>query len=141
MKQSLLAPCRSTVLALVAIATTAAYGGPFDQPWTVVETDPAYSPDRSVRPVIVNRVDGQNAIRNRVIIEPGPHMVTVDLPPRKGFSLGTQETFDLTTNPCMRYYIAARLEDPANQVWRPIVRHSELIGECATKFKTDKTEK
>ena len=141
MKRSLLAPSRPALLAALAILSTAAVAGPYDQPWTVIETDPAHSPDANVRPVAVSRVDGQDAIRNRVIIEPGPHMVTVDLPPRKGFSLGTRETFDLTTSPCMRYYIAAKLDPSAGQHWKPIVRHSELIGECATKFRSDKPAK
>lgn len=141
MKRLLVALSRSTLLAAFAFATTAALAGLFDQPWSIIETDPARSPDPNVRPVFVNRVDGESSIKNRVVIEPGPHMVTVSLPPRKGFSLGTQETFDLTTSPCMRYYIAAKLENAVSQHWKPIVRHSELIGECATKFKSDKPEK
>ena len=141
MKRPLLSLLRSTAAATFATAVMAAFAGPFDQAWTTIETDPTRTPDPNVRPVFVNRVDGQNSIGNRVVIEPGSHMVTVDLPPRKGFSLGTQETFDLTTSPCMRYYIAAKLDTSVGQHWKPFVRRSELIGECATKFMTDKSAK
>jgi hypothetical protein len=137
MKRSLLVLSRSAVLAAFAFASATVFAGVFDQPWSVIETDPARSTDPNLKPVIVNRVDGENSIRNRVFVEPGPHMVTVDLPPRKGFSLSTQETFDLTTSACMRYYIAAKLDTAVSQHWVPMVRKSELIGECATKFRSD----
>ncbi|MBL0142984.1 MAG: hypothetical protein IPP91_13000 [Betaproteobacteria bacterium] len=113
-----------------------ALAGPYDQPWVIIATDTAPSADPELKPVIVNRVDGQNSIRNQVVTLPGPHMVTVDLPPRKGFKIGTQETFDLETSACMRYFIAAKLDTPVTQAWKPMVRRSELIGECATKFKS-----
>jgi hypothetical protein len=114
----------------------AAVAGPYDQPWVIIASDTKPSSDPNLKAVIVNRVDGENSFRNQVVTIPGPHMVTVDLPPRQGFKIGTQETFDLETSPCMRYYIAAKLDTAVSQHWKPLVRHSELIGECATKFKS-----
>ena len=75
------------------------------------------------------------------VATPGVRKVTVDLPPRKGFSLGTQETFELTASPCMRYLVAARLDTETGQHWKPVVRASESIGECLTKFKGGTTPK
>ncbi len=69
--------------------TTSAVAGPFDQPWSIIETDTARSADSHLRPVIVNRVDDRNSIGNRAIVLPGPHKVTVDVPPRKGYRLAT----------------------------------------------------
>jgi hypothetical protein len=139
MKRLLLAAPLTPVLLALAFASAppAASAGVYDEPWTVIASDPRPSADPAIRPVIVNRVDGENSARNQVVIAPGPHMVTVGLPPRQGFSLGTQETFDLTTSPCMRYYISASLDNPVSQRWKPVVRYSELIGECAAKFKTE----
>jgi hypothetical protein len=121
--------------AFLLLAATAAVAGPYDQPWVIITTDTAPSADPKLRPVIINRVDGENAMKNFAVTTPGVRKVTVDLPPRKGFSLGTQETFELTASPCMRYLIAARLDTETGQHWKPVVRASESIGECLTKFK------
>jgi hypothetical protein len=134
MKTRLLASTLATAL-LAGVAAPLALAGLYDQPWVVIATDTKPSTDPNLKPVIVNRVDGQNSTRNEVVTTPGPKMVTVDLPPRKGFKVGTQETFDLETSPCMRYYIAAKLDTAVTQQWKPLVRYSELIGECAARFK------
>ena len=120
---------------LLLAAPAAVFAGPYDQPYAIITTDTAPSSDPNLRPVIVNRVDGENAMKNRAVVAPGKRMVTVDLPPRKGFSLGTQETFELEASPCMRYHVAARLDSQTGQHWKAVVRSSETIGECLTKFK------
>ena len=121
--------------ALLLLAPAVAAAGPFDQPWAVIAADTAPSADPKLRPATVSRVDGEIAVKSRAVVAPGRRVVTVDLPPRKGFSLGTQETLELEASPCMRYNIAARLEAESGQRWQPVVRSSETIGECLTKFK------
>lgn len=123
------------LLPALLLLAPAAFAGPFDAPWAIITSDRAPSADAKLRPVIVNRVDGENAMANRAIVAPGKHSVTVDLPPRKGFSVGTQETFELVANPCMRYFVAARLDNETGQRWQPVVRSAESIGECLAKFK------
>ena len=116
-------------------APCAAFAGLYDQPYSIIQTDPSRSADHLIRPVLVNRVDDKNAqYDNRAIVEPGRHAVTVDLAARQGFHLPTQVTFDLETKPCMRYYIAGRLEASTSQKWKPIVRSEERIGECESQF-------
>ena len=122
------------LLAIALFSATPALAGPFDQPYSIIETDTRPAADSHLRPVIVNRVDDENAMNNRAVVAPGAHKVTLDLPPRKGFRTATQHTFDLATEPCMRYYVAARLESPTLQEWQPVVRYSEPIGECRAKF-------
>jgi hypothetical protein len=118
------------------IAASTAYAGVYDQPYSIIETDPSPSADRLLRPVIVNRVDGENAeYRNRAVVAPGRHDVTIDLPPRQGFNTATQETFQLETKPCTRYLVSARLHSTVGQKWEPVVRSEEPIGECHTKFR------
>jgi hypothetical protein len=125
---------RSLVIASL-LAAGSAFAGPYDQPYSIIQTDASRSADHLLRPVIVNRVDGVNAqYDNRAIVEPGRHAVTVDLGARQGFNLPTQVTFDLETRPCMRYYVVARLEASTSQKWTPVVRSEERIGECEAKF-------
>jgi hypothetical protein len=121
--------------ALLLLAPAAAPAGPFDQPYAIITSETAPSADPKLRPVVVSRVDGESTTRNRATVAPGKRSVTVDLPPRKGFSLGTQATFELEASPCMRYYVAARLDTTTGQEWTPVVGRSETIGECLTKFK------
>jgi hypothetical protein len=116
------------------LAAGAAFGGPYDQPYSIIATDPSRSADHLLRPVIVNRVDGETPLGNLAVVPPGKHEVTLDLPPRKGFRLATQEILALETRPCVRYYVAAKLHSSTGQRWTPVVRYQESIGECAAKF-------
>jgi len=122
-----------SLLAIALLSATSAWAGPYDQPYSIIETDKAPSADSHLRPVIVNRVDDHNSMNNQSVVEPGHHKVTLDLPPRKGFP-ATQQTFDLETKACVRYYVSAELKSPALREWTPVVRHEDPIGECRKKF-------
>jgi hypothetical protein len=122
-------------LPLLALALAAACAtGPYAEPYSIIENDPVRSADPNVIAVIVNRVDDRNAQDiHRAVVAPGRHQVTVDVPPRRGWQ-ATQRTFELATEPCMRYYISARLDNPVGPQWTPVVRSAERIGECEAKF-------
>jgi hypothetical protein len=126
----------SSVLVGCALAAcaAAALAGPYDQPYSIIVTDTKKSSEPKLRPVIVNRVDGENTLNNEAVVAPGKHRLTLDLPPRKGFSLATQNEMDLETQACTRYYVAARLRTQTGQEWEPVLRYSEPIGECKAKF-------
>ena len=116
--------------------STSALAGPYDQPYSIITTDRARSANHLLRPVIVNRVDEETVmLNNRAVVAPGMRKVTIDLPPRKGFRLATQHTFDIDAKPCTRYNVAARLDSITTQDWTPVVRSEEAIGECQSKFK------
>lgn len=118
------------------LAATPALAGPYDQVYSIITVSDQKSPDFLLRAVIVNRVDDENAMpSNQAVVAPGKHKVTVDLPPRKGFHLATQQTFELETKPCVRYNVAARLENSTGQHWKPVVRNTEPLGDCAAKFR------
>jgi hypothetical protein len=121
------------ILLSALFTATAAVAGPYDQPYSVIETDTFPSANSHLRPVIV-RVDDENSMNNRAVVPPGPHKVVVDLPPRKGFHTATQETFDLVTEACTRYYVVAELKSPTLQEWTPVIRRKEPIRECRKKF-------
>ena len=119
------------VLSAAGCATT-----PYDQVYSIITTDLKPSADWHVKPVFVNRVDGRNSVeKSKHVVPPGPHEVTVDLHARGGFHQPTQHTFRLVTEPCVRYYVAARTESDITQPWEPIVRYTEPIGECEAKFR------
>jgi len=118
------------------LAATAAWAGPYDEPYSIITVDTLKSADPLLRRVIVNRVDDVTitTVDNKAVVPPGPHKVTLDLPPRKGFHQATQNELTLETKPCTRYYVAAKLDSTATQTWTPIVRGEEPIGECRKKF-------
>jgi len=60
--------------------------------------------------------------------------VTVDLPPRKGFTMATQNTFDLDAKPCTRYRFGARRDSATARDWYATIEAREPIGECLKKF-------
>ena len=126
---------RILAVSLLTAAATAAAAGPYDQPYSIIQTDTAKSSDYLLIPVIVNRVDDVTVVDNRAVVAPGPHKVTVDVPPRKGFNRATQNTFDLETKACVRYAVSAKLDSRTTQNWTPVVRYEERIGECEAKFK------
>jgi hypothetical protein len=121
------------LLAITLLSVTPALAGPFDQPYSIIETDHFRAADSHLRPVFVNRVDDENSLNRRAVVAPGSHKVTIDLAARKGFPT-TQQTFDLETKACVRYYVAAELKSPTLQEWTPVVRHEDPIGECRKKF-------
>src|SRR6185437_1429026 len=96
--------CLAGATALAMIAPASVMAGPYDQPYSVIQTERTRSADPNVIPVIINRVDDENARPrpNEAVVPPGRHQVTVDVPPRKGFHTATQNTFELVTEPCMR---------------------------------------
>jgi len=117
------------------LLSTSAIAGPYDQVYGLITTDKSRSPDPELLPVIVNRVDDVTIMTGQpAVVAPGLRKVTIDVPPRKGFSMATQTTFDLDVKPCVRYHVAAKLDSVTTQTWKPVVRSTEPIGECRKKF-------
>jgi hypothetical protein len=125
-----------TLLLVSVLAAASAFAGPYDQVYAIVTTDRSPSPDKDLRPVIVNRVDGESVLLGQpAVVAPGLRKITIDLPPRKGFKTATQHTMDLDVKPCTRYHLAAKLDSSVTQAWTPVVRSTERIGECESKFR------
>ncbi len=121
---------------LLLAGPAVALAGPYDQPYSIITTEYKRAADPLERKLIMNRVDdNQNSRNNEFVSPPGPHKVTVDLPPRQGFKQATQVTFDLATKPCTRYFVVAKLKTQLTQEWEPVVKYEEPIGECKAKFK------
>ena len=126
------------ILLAVSLAAAAPFvqASPYDEPYSIITIDTIKPADYLLKPVFVNRVDGENSVeRNKHVVKPGDHEVVVDLAPRGGFHQPTQRVMKLKTEPCVRYHLAAKLENSISQKWEPVVRSTEPIGECAAKFK------
>jgi len=95
-----------------ALFAAAAQAGPYDQAYSIINTEYKRAADPLERKVIVNRVDGVNSRDNESVVAPGPHEVILDLPPRQGFHQATQVTQD----------------------WKPAVKYDEEIKECSAKY-------
>ena len=125
------------LLAGLLIATgNACAASPYDEPYSIISIDEIRPADFHIKRVFVNRVDGENSVLfNKHVVPPGTHEVVIDLAPRGGFHLATQQVMTLTTEPCVRYNLAARVENSISQKWEPLVRSTEPITECQAKFK------
>ena len=123
----------TAILLILAPAPVAA--GTFDQPWAEIRGDGASAPDAKAGTAIVTRVDDESVTRGRAVVAPGKRAVSVALPPNKGMSVGAQETLEVQASECMRYVVGARADAQAGGNWRAVVRRSETIGECLTRFK------
>lgn len=126
--------------AALLLAPALAMAGPYDQPYVIITTDTAPAVDPNLRPVLVSRVDGHNVLNNLAVVAPGKREVTLDLPPRQGFHSSTQETLSLDAKACTRYYVMAKLDNAVSQKWAPVIRRTEAIGECESKFKLKSTK-
>jgi len=127
---------RLVIAAFICSAGAAFAASPYDQPYSIITIDRIKPADYHIKPVFVNRVDGENSIeRNKHVVPPGDHEVVIDKSPQGGFHEPTQRIMKLTTEPCVRYNLAARVENSLTQEWEPFVRSTEPIGECKAKFK------
>jgi hypothetical protein len=128
---------KRTLIASLLLATGSTFAAsPYDEPYSIITVDRIRTADIHLKPVFVNRVDGENSVeRNRHVVAPGTHEVVVDMAPVRGFHLPRQKTFTLRTEPCVRYNLAARVASDLSQPFEPVVRSTERIGECAAKFK------
>lgn len=123
------------LFAALLLAPALVAAGPYDQPYVIIITDTAPAVDPNLRAVLVSRVDDENVLNNIAVVAPGKRKVTLDLPPRQGFNSSTQETLDLDAKACTRYYVMARLDSAVSQRWAPVIRRTEAIGECESRFK------
>ena len=128
---------KRTLIATLLLTAGAAFGAsPYDEPYSIITIDTIKPADYHLKPVFVNRVDGENSVqRNKHVVPPGDHEVVIDKAPQGGFHQPTQKVMRLRTEPCVRYNLAARVENSVTQDWEPLVRSTEPIGECAAKFK------
>ena len=121
--------------ACLAFLALAAYAGPYDKPYALVEAADRSS-TREEFPPAISKVDGKSTRNPRKSdpIEPGKHRITVRFETARVAQSAAETTreLELDLEACTRYRIAARRLDSVN--WEPKV-YSEPIAECVKKFR------
>ncbi len=99
-----------TILALaLAAAALPAAAGPYDQPYVLFEAD-RRSPTEDTRPATIMNVDGVNMRAGKSDpVAPGWRNVEVSVPGARGMSDPQRQMLKIETEPCTRYYLAAKL--------------------------------
>lgn len=104
--------------------------------WSEVTGQRFHVATMNTSPIIINLIDGNGAFPNApgapIWIEPGRHRFTVTAVPLSGgWSGGTDLVeFDLDVEPCKRYYMVARFENPLGPSYTPFIDNMEAIAGC-----------
>ena len=80
-------------------------------------------------PAIIKSIDGTDTAYRVTKMEPGERTIVVQSPSRKGFR-GSDQTLNLTIEPCKRYYINAQFESSVGPDWQAVVDYVEPIAGC-----------
>jgi len=122
-------------LACAVLFASAAYAGPYDQPYAIVEVADR-SATREEFPPAITKIDGQSTRNTRRSdpIAPGKHKVTVRFETARVAQSPAETTreVEMDLEACTRYRIAARRVGSTE--WEPKV-YSEPLPECVKKFK------
>ena len=87
-------------------------------------------------PMVVNLIDGNGAFPNApgtpIWITPGKHRISATAVPLSGGWAGGTDLveFELDAQPCKRYFIVARYENPLGPSWTPFVDEIQPIAGC-----------
>ena len=122
------------VLALTATVLTGCQTwGPT---WSEVTGRRFHVATMNTSPILINLIDGNGAFPSApgapIWIEPGRRRMTLTaVPLSAGWTGGTDLVeFDLLAEPCKRYYIVARFENPLGPSFTPFIDEIETIAGC-----------
>jgi len=80
-------------------------------------------------PAIIKSIDGQDTAFRVVKMDPGERTIRIQSPQRKGF-MGSDQTLQLTIEPCKRYYINAQFASSVGPDWEPVIDYVETVPGC-----------
>ena len=101
--------------------------------WSEVSGDRYFLAEMNTSSTIINTIDGTSPVTgNPTRIEPGQHRLALTaVPLSAGWKRGTDLAyFDLVAEPCKRYYVAARFENPLGPRFTPYLDYVEPIAGC-----------
>jgi hypothetical protein len=87
-------------------------------------------------PMVINLIDGNGSFPNTpgtpIWITPGKHRISATAVPLSGGWTGGTDLveFELDAQPCKRYFIVARYENPLGPSWTPFVDEIQTIAGC-----------
>jgi hypothetical protein len=120
-------------LALLALPFALAGCQSWGPTWSEVSGDRYFRAEMNTSPTIINTIDGTSPVTgNPTRIEPGQHTLALTaVPLSQGWKRGTDLAyFDLVAEPCKRYYVAARFENPLGPRFTPYLDYVEPIAGC-----------
>ena len=119
----------------MALIAACAAGGPYDEPYALVEGG-TRSAVRKELPAFINAVDGQTTFSRKYYptpVKPGKHVVDVYFGLADGPSYKQYRRIELDAAECTRYRIVAHYNNLTHVEWDPVI-YPEPIGECIAKF-------
>lgn len=125
---------RTLAMLIAAMAAGAAGAGPYDQPYSLVESGDNSQLRKEAR-ASVTKIDGESTRNTRKSdpIAPGKHVITVAFSSARGTFRPDRQEVALDLEPCVRYRVVAVYESETGGDWNPKL-YSEPIGECRKKF-------
>jgi hypothetical protein len=118
----------------VVLVAVAAFAGPYDQPYALVERGSASEVHKEAT-LAITKVDGVSTRNSRKTdpIPPGKHVIGVHFESARGVFRPEHRDLELDLEACTRYLIVASYESKVGPDWKPKV-YAEPIGECRKKF-------
>ncbi|MBV1776958.1 hypothetical protein KSF73_14665 [Burkholderiaceae bacterium DAT-1] len=90
--------------------------------------------DFKLHPVRVVAIDGDYTVdRDPVRAEPGVRTLRLQTAPVAGFHTPPSKDVQLSIEPCTRYYLAARRENPLTQDFQLVVHDKEPVAGCVVR--------
>jgi hypothetical protein len=121
-------------IALLALPLALAGCQSWGPTWSEVTGDRYFRTEVNTSPTIINTIDGTSPLLtgNPTRIEPGRRTLALTaVPLSQGWKGGTDLAyFDLVAEPCKRYYVAARFENPLGPRFTPYLDYVEPIAGC-----------
>jgi hypothetical protein len=119
--------------ATLGAAAACALAGCSAAPLSFIEGDLQTHTDLTLYPVRVVSVDRQirfNRPRQPIALAPGSHSLVLQAVGGRGARGSAQKTHVLNVQPCTRYYLAARRDNPMLYEWDLVVEREEPVGAC-----------
>jgi hypothetical protein len=122
-------------LAIVAIPALVAGCATTSAPWSEVIGERYHLAIADRAAVNIVSIGGRSAWASgqATMVEPGTHRIVVESLPHGGFRGGRTQAFDVTLEPCRRYFINAQFDSPISASFKPVVDAVEPIAGCGTR--------
>jgi hypothetical protein len=119
-----------TLLATAALAGCQTWG----PTWSEVTGRRFNVTEMNVGPTVINLVDGRSPaspIGGAIWIEPGQRRITLTAPTPTMWPGGSWIVeYELNAEPCKRYYIVARWDNPLAPRFTPFIDYVEIVPGC-----------
>jgi hypothetical protein len=128
-------PGAMSTLAAGMLVSQLACAGPYDAPYGQIEIGDR-SATRNEETAAISKIDGKSMRNSRRPgpVEPGRHSVEISFSSARAVVGDQLKTIEIDVEPCKRYRVVARYQNPASGKWEPVVQSVEDIGECRKKF-------